>query len=70
VGTSCPAPTDAIFDALTARGLQLPPHETRIPGTNLAGDRDYDQVAFVPGLKRSIVERGVFDFDGVLFAEI
>jgi hypothetical protein len=53
-----------------SQGLQLPTHETRIRGTNLAGDRDYDQVAFVPGLKRNIIEQGMFDFDGILFADI
>ena len=61
---------DPIFDALTRRGLELPPHTTRIPRTNVTNSADYDQIAFVPGLKRNLVETGVFDFDGALFRAI
>lgn len=62
-------PGDPIYDALTRRGLQLPPHQTSIP-TNVSGDKDYDQIAVVPGLKQRIAALGVFDFDGVLFREL
>jgi endonuclease/exonuclease/phosphatase family metal-dependent hydrolase len=60
-------PGDPIYDALTKRGLALPPHTTRIPRTNIANSADYDQIAFVPGLKRHIKTMGVFDFDGTIF---
>jgi endonuclease/exonuclease/phosphatase family metal-dependent hydrolase len=62
-------PGDPIYDALTRRGLHLPPHQTTIP-TNVSGDKDYDQIAVAPGLKNRIVALGVFDFDGVLFHEL
>jgi endonuclease/exonuclease/phosphatase family metal-dependent hydrolase len=63
-------PGDPIYDALTKRGLQLPPHTTRIPRTNIANTADYDQIAFVPGLKRHIKTMGVFDFDGTIFRDL
>lgn len=63
-------PGDPIYDALTKRGLQLPPHTTRIPRTNIANSADYDQIAFVPGLKRHIKTMGVFDFDGTIFRDL
>lgn len=62
-------PGDPVYDALTKRGLQLPPHQTSIP-TNVSGDKDYDQIAVVPGLKQRLEALGVFDFDGALFAEL
>lgn len=61
---------DPIYEALTKRGLRLPPHTSRVPGSNLAGDHEYDQIAFVPGLKGDIVDYNVFDFDGAVFANI
>ena len=60
---------DVIFDALTRRGLRLPPHTTRIP-TNVANTADYDQIAVTPGLLSRIKQVGVFDFDGVIFSDI
>ncbi len=62
-------PGDPVFEALTQRGLSLPPHETRIP-TNVSNDADYDQIAVTPGLKSRVRQMGVFDFDAVLFADI
>ena len=63
-------PGDPIFDALTARGPQLPVHSTEI-GSNLAGDRHYDQIAFFSGETADRLEQsGVFDFDGAVFAEL
>jgi len=58
--------SDVVFEALTRRGLQLPPHETRIP-TNLSNTADYDQIAVTPGLMSRVDEMGVFDFDGAIF---
>jgi hypothetical protein len=64
-------PGDPIFDALTARGLTLPPHSTRIAST-IATDAQYDQVAFFPGESAADFtgQAGAFDFDGALFAEL
>lgn len=64
------APGNPIYDALTERGLKLPPHTTRIPHTNIANSADYDQIAFVPGLKRDLTAIGVFDFDGIIFRRL
>ena len=60
---------DPIFDALTKRGLRLPPHTTKIP-TNVSNTADYDQVAVTPGLLSKIDQLGVFDFDGAIFPNI
>lgn len=60
---------DPIFDALTRRGLRLPPHTTRIP-TNVSNTADYDQIAVTPGMVSRIREIGVFDFDGIIFSDI
>jgi endonuclease/exonuclease/phosphatase family metal-dependent hydrolase len=60
---------DPIYDALTRRGLSLPPHETRIP-TNVSASADYDQIAVTPGLKSRVLDMGVFDFDGVIFSDL
>jgi len=60
---------DPIYDALTRRGLHIPPEDSRIP-TNVSRDSDYDQLTVVPGLKRHVADMGVFDFDEVLFADI
>lgn len=39
--------------------------------SNLAGDRQYDQVAFFPGeIESRFKQSGVFDFDQVLFKEL
>ena len=40
---------DPIYEALVNRGLYIPPRSTEVGGTNLAGDRHYDQIAFFPG---------------------
>lgn len=65
------APDDPIFKALTATGLQLPDHSTEI-GSNLDGDKHYDQVAFFPTGAGEIFsgKAGVFDFDGAVFAAL
>jgi endonuclease/exonuclease/phosphatase family metal-dependent hydrolase len=64
-------PGDPIFDALTARGLTLPPHSTRIASA-IATDAQYDQVAFFPGESANDFtgQAGVFDFDGAVFAQL
>ncbi len=55
-----------IFDALTRRGLRVPPHTTRVP-TNVSRTADYDQITVTPGLLTRINDIGVFDFDGAIF---
>ena len=62
-------PGDPIFEALTRRGLSLPPHGTRIP-TNVSDSADYDQITVTPGLKTRVLETGVFDFDRAIFSDI
>jgi endonuclease/exonuclease/phosphatase family metal-dependent hydrolase len=61
-------PGDPIYDELTSRGLQLPPHSTQI-GSSIAGDAHYDQIAFFPGPTQDQFtgNSGVFDYDGAIF---
>lgn len=57
-----------VFKALIAKGLILPQHST-LMGSNLAGDKDYDQLAFhAGGMQNSYTgNSGVFDFDHTPF---
>lgn len=60
-------PGNKIHDALTKRGLILPEHSSKI-GSNLGGDKDYDQIGFHTGGMKTAYEKmgkvgGVFDFD-------
>jgi endonuclease/exonuclease/phosphatase family metal-dependent hydrolase len=58
---------DRVHDALTAKGLKLPKHSTKI-GSNIRNDANYDQMAVLPGrLERAIKQFGIFDFDGAVF---
>lgn len=59
-------PGDAVYDALVKRGLELPEHTSQVY-SNLTDDKQYDQIAFLPGLKERLVSAGVFDMDNVLF---
>ena len=53
-----------VYRALKAKRLILPQHSTSM-GSNLAGDKDYDQVAFHAGGMQEAYRghSGVFDFD-------
>ncbi|AKH21929.1 endonuclease/exonuclease/phosphatase family protein [Sedimenticola thiotaurini] len=53
-----------VYKALKAKRLILPKHSTTM-GSNLAGDKDYDQVAFHSGGMQEAYRghSGVFDFD-------
>ncbi|HKV98795.1 MAG TPA: endonuclease/exonuclease/phosphatase family protein [Vicinamibacterales bacterium] len=64
-------PGDAVFEALTARGLELPDHSSII-GSSIASDAQYDQVAFFPGstAMRFTGKKGVFDYDKVVFPDL
>lgn len=57
---------DPIYDALVSKGFELPEHTSKIY-SNITDDKNYDQVAFLPGMKSLIKSGGVFDFDGALF---
>ncbi len=62
-------PGNMVYDALLARGFELPEHSTKIY-SNINDDMHYDQIVFMPGLKSTIKNSGVFDFDGALFSEL
>jgi endonuclease/exonuclease/phosphatase family metal-dependent hydrolase len=61
-------PGDHIYTALRRRGLRRPEHSARI-GSNIANDKDYDQIMFFPGQIKAYYtgNTGIFDFDGALF---
>ena len=65
-------PGDDIFDQLAEFGLSLPKHTTDLIGTNLAGDKHYDEVAFFPSRTgEDFTGRiSVFDFDNVIFQDL
>ena len=63
-------PGDAIYRALTKRGLRLPIHSGRIASA-IATDNQYDQIAFTPGAARqALLGTDVFDYDGAVFAKV
>lgn len=61
---------DKVYKALMKKGLILPEHTTKI-GSNLEGDKEYDQIAFFPNAikERYTDNSGVFDFDGAVFKD-
>jgi endonuclease/exonuclease/phosphatase family metal-dependent hydrolase len=61
-------PGDLIYKALHSRGLERPPHSTKI-ASSISTDAEYDQVMFFPRTKeRSFTGNvGVFDFDSAVF---
>lgn len=61
---------DKVYKALLKKGLFLPEHTTKI-GSNLEGDKEYDQIAFFPNAikERYTDNSGVFDFDGAVFKD-
>lgn len=61
-------PGDPVYSALRRRGLERPPHSTRIAAT-IASDAEYDQIMFFPGKTDDEFTGniGVFDFDGAIF---
>lgn len=63
--------TDPIFKALTRKGLHLPEHSTKIGGSNLNDDAQYDQMAVFPGpMEEAFEQSGIYDFDGALFRDL
>jgi endonuclease/exonuclease/phosphatase family metal-dependent hydrolase len=65
-------PGDDIYDTASDYGLTFPKHRTNYVGSNLAGDKHYDQLAFFPSrTEEDFTDRmGVFDFDWVLFPDL
>ena len=63
---------DQIYDALVESGVRFPKHDTELIGSNLAGDKDYDEAAFFPSRTGEDFSGrlGVFDFDKVLFGDL
>jgi endonuclease/exonuclease/phosphatase family metal-dependent hydrolase len=61
---------DKVYKAFLKKGLFLPEHTTKI-GSNLEGDKEYDQIAFFPNVikERYKDNSGVFDFDGAVFKD-
>jgi endonuclease/exonuclease/phosphatase family metal-dependent hydrolase len=62
-------PEDAVYKALISKGLQLPSHTSKA-FSNISNDKQYDQIAFLPGFKKRILEHGIFDFDSAVFADL
>jgi len=60
---------DSIYDALVKRGLTIPEYSTK-EGATIQSMNQYDQVAFIPGLKRKMKLRGVFDYDKAIFPDL
>jgi endonuclease/exonuclease/phosphatase family metal-dependent hydrolase len=60
--------SSTVYRALRAKGLKLPQHQTTI-GSNLAGDKTYDQITFHTGKMDNYYagKAGVFDFDHTPF---
>jgi endonuclease/exonuclease/phosphatase family metal-dependent hydrolase len=66
------AEDDPIYTILHGHGLQVPKYDTELVGTNLAGDKHYDELAFFPGRTENDFTgaMGVFDFDKVIFPDL
>ncbi|UCE74534.1 MAG: DUF4332 domain-containing protein [Methanomassiliicoccales archaeon] len=63
--------SDPIYKQLMSFGLRLTKHSTEV-GTNLAGTKDYDQIAFFPDHTDEEYKEmtGVFDIDKAMFHDL
>ena len=64
---------DKYYDEVTTNGLVAPLHDTEYIGSNLAGDKSYDQLFFFPqhtGEDFTQGKIGVYDFDNVVFRDL
>ena len=62
-------PDQGTYRALIEYGMQPLKYVSRVGGSNLAGDKSYDQMTFAPGrLAGRILDYDVFDFDNAVFA--
>lgn len=62
-------PGDPVYDALRKRGMKLPDHTSKVY-SNITDDKQYDQIAFLPGMKAMLQDAGIFDFDNALFPDL
>ena len=51
------------------RGLQVPKHTSKVY-SNITDDKQYDQIAFLPGLLGRLQNAGVYDMDNALFPDL
>lgn len=64
-------PAEPLYTTLTDLGLLLPGHSSKIGGTSISTEAEYDQVAFLPGpMAKRYLASGVFDYDGTLFPSL
>ncbi|PLX11817.1 MAG: hypothetical protein C0597_14515 [Marinilabiliales bacterium] len=64
---------DPYYDEITSNGLVAPMHETEYIGSNLAGDKNYDQLFFFPKHTNEDFSQGkigVVDFDNAIFRDL
>lgn len=64
---------DKYYKEIKANGLTAPLHDTEYIGSNLAGDKSYDQLFFFPqhtGEDFTQGKIGVYDFDNVVFRDL
>ncbi len=63
---------DDVYHELTQGGLKVPKYNTELVGSNLAGDKHYDELAFFPSRTQADFtgKMGVFDFDKALFKDL
>ncbi len=67
-----PEESDEICSELMNNGLAVPKHGTNLLGTNLAGDKHFDELAFFPAQTGSDYSNnmGVFDYDNAIFKDL
>ncbi|MBU2887895.1 endonuclease/exonuclease/phosphatase family protein [Gilvimarinus agarilyticus] len=64
---------DRFYDEIKDNGLVAPLHDTEYIGSNLAGDKSYDQLFFFPKHTEEDFTHGkigVYDFDNVVFRDL
>jgi endonuclease/exonuclease/phosphatase family metal-dependent hydrolase len=61
--------SNPVYKALVAKGLELPEHSSKVY-SNIANDKTYDQIAFLPGLKGRVLKHGIFPFDNAVFSDL
>ena len=60
--------TQGTYRSLTEYGMQPLNYTSRVGGSNLVGDKSYDQIAFAPGrMQGRILDYDTFDFDNAIF---
>ena len=60
--------TQGTYRSLIEYGMQPLNYTSRVGGSNLVGDKSYDQIAFAPGrMQGRILDYDTFDFDNAVF---